>query len=168
MAATGQRLGNVVNGQPSTSHSSQEWLPVTTPHTGQIVAHVLLSDKQDVDVAIQQAHQTFLTDWSLKTVKTRVQILLKFHYLVQNKYAHELAALIVREHGKTTGEALAEIAKGLETVEYAASLPQLVQGRYLEVSRGVSCRDERVPLGVVASIVPLYVVASQVYGPDLS
>ena len=67
----------------------------------------------------------------------------------------ELTDLIVKEHGKTKGEAVAEIMKGLETLEYAISLPQLAQGRYLEVSRGVTCRDERCPLGVVASIVPL-------------
>lgn len=100
---------------------------------------------------------------------------------------NELADTIVLEHGKTRPEALAEIAKGLETLEYAIALPQLAQGkrtwtlkhtlhnyimtttsfyahadvlpqtlgRILEVSRGVTCRDERCPLGVVACVVPL-------------
>jgi acyl-CoA reductase-like NAD-dependent aldehyde dehydrogenase len=69
------------------------------------------------------------------------------------KYLDELTSLIVLEHGKTKGEAKAEILKGLETLNYASGLPALCQGKYLEVSRGVTCRDERVPLGVVVSIV---------------
>ena len=66
----------------------------------------------------------------------------------------ELSDLIVLEHGKTKPEAIAEILKGNETVEYALSLPQLIQGKTLQVSRGVSCQDVKKPLGVVVSIVP--------------
>ena len=65
-----------------------------------------------------------------------------------------MASLIVSEHGKTKQEALAEIEKGNETVEYAISLPQLFAGDILNVSRGVVCRDFRVPHGVCVSIVP--------------
>jgi methylmalonic acid semialdehyde dehydrogenase len=79
--------------------------------------------------------------------------MLKFHSLVQ-KHAHELAQLIVLENGKNFNEALADVAKGNETVEYSCSLPQLAQGKVLQVSSNVSCSDRRDPLGVVASIVP--------------
>lgn len=72
--------------------------------------------------------------------------------MIKNK--EKLADLIVLEHGKTKEEALAEIAKGNETVEYAISLPQVAIGNYLEVSRGVTCTDSKKPLGVVCSIVP--------------
>jgi len=58
------------------------------------------------------------------------------------------------ENGKNRSEALASIAKGNETVEYACSLPQLVQGRKEDVSRGVSCEDYREPLGIVGAVVP--------------
>ena len=58
------------------------------------------------------------------------------------------------ENGKTMSEAIAEIEKCIELTEFAASLPQLVTGEVLEVSKGVECRTEHVPLGVVASIVP--------------
>ena len=86
-------------------------------------------------------------------MKDRAQILIRFHQLVV-KHQDELADLIVLEHGKTKAEALADVAKGNETVEFAISLPQLIQGKTLEVSRGVTCRDWKCPLGVVASIVP--------------
>jgi malonate-semialdehyde dehydrogenase (acetylating)/methylmalonate-semialdehyde dehydrogenase len=66
----------------------------------------------------------------------------------------ELAALVSEENGKTMSEAVAEIEKCIELTEFATSLPQLVTGEVLEVSRGVECRTEHVPLGVVASIVP--------------
>ena len=62
--------------------------------------------------------------------------------------------LVVLENGKNRTEALASIVKGNETVEYACSLPQVVQGRTLQVSRGITCQEVRDPLGVVACIVP--------------
>ena len=66
----------------------------------------------------------------------------------------ELVDLVVRENGKNRTEALASVLKGNETVEYACSLPQVVQGRTLQVSRGITCQEVRDPLGVVACIVP--------------
>jgi malonate-semialdehyde dehydrogenase (acetylating)/methylmalonate-semialdehyde dehydrogenase len=70
------------------------------------------------------------------------------------KNLQELAALVSEENGKTPGEATAELEKCVELTEFACSLPQLVTGEVLEVSKGVECRTEHVPLGVVASIVP--------------
>lgn len=68
--------------------------------------------------------------------------------------ADELADIVVQENGKNKMEALASVLKGNETVEYACSLPQLVQGRTLAVSRGITCQEVRDPLGVVACVVP--------------
>lgn len=79
--------------------------------------------------------------------------MLKFHALVREN-AKELAECIVLENGKNMTEALADVAKGNETVEYACSLPQLMQGKIDRVSSEVTCRDRRDPLGVVVSIVP--------------
>ncbi|KAJ3278332.1 hypothetical protein HK104_002430 [Borealophlyctis nickersoniae] len=132
--------------------NASDFLPVTSPHNGEIIAYVPVSNKRDVDLAVASSKKAF-ESWSARTVKDRVQILMRFHHLV-NEHKDELASLIVLEHGKNRAEALAEIAKGLETVEYAISLPQLIQGRILEVSRGVHCYDTRLPLGVVASVVP--------------
>jgi acyl-CoA reductase-like NAD-dependent aldehyde dehydrogenase len=74
--------------------------------------------------------------------------MLKFHSLVR-EHTEELAALIVRENGKNFTEAIAEVAKANETVEYACSLPQVAQGRHIMVSGGVYCQDRRDPVGVV-------------------
>jgi len=78
---------------------------------------------------------------------------LKFHGLIRD-HAPELAELIVSENGKNITEALADIAKGNETVEYACSLASLVPGRQMRVSSDVQCQDRRDPLGIVGCIVP--------------
>ncbi|CAG8785009.1 3961_t:CDS:10, partial [Dentiscutata erythropus] len=132
--------------------SSIKYIPVTTPHTGKVIAQCPVSTAEDVDKAVEAAKKAF-KKWSSRTVKDRAQALIRFHNLLST-HIEELADLIILEHGKNKAEAMASISKGAETVEYAISLPQLLQGKILEVSRGVSCQDARVPLGVVASIVP--------------
>ncbi|KAJ3272812.1 hypothetical protein HDV01_005253 [Terramyces sp. JEL0728] len=129
---------------------SGETLPVQSPGTGKTIAHVQLSTQDQVNSAVEQAHSAFLS-WSNRTVKDRVQYLIRFHQLVI-KHKDELADLITKE------EALAEIAKGNETVEFAISLPQLMLGHTLEVSRGVYCQDVRRPHGVAEAGFPEGVV----------
>jgi len=82
-----------------------------------------------------------------------VQVFFKYKTLLE-KNLQELAELCSEENGKTIGESIAEIEKCIELTEFACSLPQLITGELLEVSRGIECRTEHVPLGVVASIVP--------------
>jgi malonate-semialdehyde dehydrogenase (acetylating)/methylmalonate-semialdehyde dehydrogenase len=82
-----------------------------------------------------------------------VQVFFRYKYLLE-KNLKELSELVQEENGKTYSEATAEVEKSIELTEFACSLPQLVTGEVLEVSRGVECRTEHVPLGVVASIVP--------------
>ncbi|KAH6564294.1 hypothetical protein BASA60_010376 [Batrachochytrium salamandrivorans] len=155
-----QLLANWVNNSPCPSSieesqsdtASPHFLPVTNPACGSVIAHVPLSSTTDVNMAVASA-QTAYESWSARTIKDRVQILIRFHQLVI-KHSQKLADLIVMEHGKTFGEAMGEIAKGNETVEYAMSMPQISQGKTLEVSRGVHCSDLRKSLGVVVSIVP--------------
>jgi malonate-semialdehyde dehydrogenase (acetylating) / methylmalonate-semialdehyde dehydrogenase len=132
--------------------SSGAYVSVTSPSTGQEIARVGLSEPSDVEGAVRAAAAAFPA-WSALTIKARASIMLTFHALVK-RHANELADLIVLENGKNKTEALADVAKGNETVEYACSLPQLAQGRNLQVSTAVYCQDERRPLGVVASVVP--------------
>ena len=133
--------------------STNEYLNVTNPASGAIIGKVGLSNRDDVDTAVRAAQLAF-GNWSEWTIKARAAVMLKFHGLVR-EHAHELAECIVQENGKNITEALADVAKGNETVEYACSLPQLAQGKRLQVSSGgVYCTDERRPLGVVACIVP--------------
>ncbi|KAG0237825.1 hypothetical protein BGW42_008446 [Actinomortierella wolfii] len=151
------KLRNWISGQfvdpvVASDSSSPQYLAVTSPYNGRVIGHVPVSTKADVDQAVAAAKAAF-GPWSARTSKDRAQILIRFHGLL-TKYADQLADMIVLEHGKNKNEALASVLKGQETVEYAMSLPQLTQGKILEVSRGVTCFDRREPLGVVASVVP--------------
>ena len=103
------------------------YLPVTSPTTSTTVGSVALSSKSDVNAAVSAASAAF-PSWSALTIKSRAAVMLKFHGLLRD-HATELAELIVRENGKNMTEALADVAKGNETVEYACSLPQLAQGK---------------------------------------
>ena len=127
-------------------------LEVLNPADGSLLSHVPLSGSAELDAAVRAAAEAFPA-WSARTIKDRVQVFYRYRALLERDAA-ELTALIVEEHGKTRSEAEAEIAKAIELTEFACSLPQLVTGEVLEVSRGVECRTERHPLGVVASIVP--------------
>jgi malonate-semialdehyde dehydrogenase (acetylating)/methylmalonate-semialdehyde dehydrogenase len=111
-----------------------------------------MSTAKDLDNAVKAAKAAF-PKWSHTPIKERVQVFYKYKYLLE-KNLQELAALVSEENGKTPGEATAELEKCVELTEFACSLPQLVTGEVLEVSKGVECRTEHVPLGVVASIVP--------------
>jgi len=127
-------------------------MEVTNPFDGSVVANIPLCNAQDVDDAVQAASAAY-PGWAAKTVKTRVQCLFKLKYLMEAN-AQELADLVVLEHGKTKPEAMASLMKGIETLEYACSMPQLLPGRCQDVSNGVQCREIRESLGVVASVVP--------------
>mmetsp|Transcript_19060 Transcript_19060/g.28265 ORF Transcript_19060/g.28265 Transcript_19060/m.28265 type:complete len:532 (+) Transcript_19060:79-1674(+) len=132
--------------------ASKDYLPIINPSTSLQIGQVALSSPQDVNTAVSAAQAAF-PPWSSLTVKARAAYMLKFHALVREN-AQELAQLIVLENGKNITEALADVAKGNETVEYACSLPQLMQGKIDRVSGQVTCQDRRDALGVVASIVP--------------
>ncbi len=125
---------------------------VHSPLDGVLLGQMPCASKADLDAAVVAARRAF-PGWSRTPIKERVQVFFRYKYLLE-RHLDELAALVSEENGKTRGEAVAEIEKCIELTEFATSLPQLVAGEVLEVSRGVECRVERVPLGVVASIVP--------------
>jgi len=134
---------------PSASGRS---LTVVSPVDGQLLSKVPLSDVADLESAVTSASKAFPA-WSRTPIKERVQVFFRYKALLE-KHLHELSLLVQEENGKTYDEAKAEIEKCIELTEFATSLPQLVTGELLEVSKGVECRTEHVPLGVVASIVP--------------
>jgi malonate-semialdehyde dehydrogenase (acetylating)/methylmalonate-semialdehyde dehydrogenase len=125
---------------------------VSSPLDGSVLSRVPLSTAAEVDKAVQCASRAF-GDWSSRTIKERAQVAYRYRELLLN-HIDELSQLIHEEHGKTREEGRAEIVRAIEVTEFACSLPQLVAGEVLEVSQGVECRVDRVPLGVVASIVP--------------
>lgn len=142
---------NYINGE-FTDASSIKTMEVISPVDGNLLSTVPLSTAKDLDNAVKAAKAAFPA-WSRMPIKERVQVFFRYKYLLE-KNLKELASLVSEENGKTYGESVAEIEKCIELTEFAISLPQLVTGEVLEVSRGVECRTEHVPLGVVASIVP--------------
>jgi malonate-semialdehyde dehydrogenase (acetylating)/methylmalonate-semialdehyde dehydrogenase len=144
-------LKNYINGQfvePSVSKT----MDVISPLDGTLLTTVPMSSNKDLSDAVDAARAAF-HKWSKTPIKERVQVFFRYKTLLE-KNLKELAELCSEENGKTYGESVAEIEKCIELTEFATSLPQLVTGEILEVSRGVECRTEHVPLGVVASIVP--------------
>ena len=128
------------------------FLEVHNPSDGSVISRVPLSTQKDVDAAVGSAAKAFPA-WSATPIKERVQVFYRYKTLLE-KNIDELAALITEENGKVASEARAEVLKSAELCEFACSLPQIAPGEVLEVSRGVECRIERFPLGVVAAITP--------------
>ncbi|HUQ47612.1 MAG TPA: CoA-acylating methylmalonate-semialdehyde dehydrogenase [Gemmatimonadaceae bacterium] len=129
-----------------------DYLDVFNPGDGSVISRVPLSSREDVDRAVAIAQAAFPA-WSAMPIKERVQIFYRYRALLERDI-EELTALITEENGKVYAEARAEVLKSMELTEFACSLPQMTGGEVLEVSRGVECRIERFPLGVVASIAP--------------
>jgi malonate-semialdehyde dehydrogenase (acetylating)/methylmalonate-semialdehyde dehydrogenase len=127
--------------------------PVFNPATGDQQAEVLLAESGDVDRAVTAASAAF-DEWSQSSLSRRTQVLFAFRELV-NRRKTELAALITDEHGKVLSDAAGEVQRGLEVVEFACGIPQLLKGEFSDqVSRGVDSFSFRQPLGVVAGITP--------------
>ncbi|HEY2865749.1 MAG TPA: CoA-acylating methylmalonate-semialdehyde dehydrogenase [Pyrinomonadaceae bacterium] len=145
------RVRNYYGGQFVDSQAS-EWLDVTSPIDGTLLSQVPMSRAGELDAAVDAAKNAF-ESWSKATIKERAQVFFRYRSLLE-KYSDELTALVTEENGKTPDEARAEVEKSIELCEFACSMPQLVAGEVLEVSKGVECRVEHFPLGVVASIVP--------------
>ena len=127
-------------------------LDVYNPSEGSVISRVPLSTHREVDRAVGSARAAF-PGWSGTPIKERVQVFYRYKALLE-RHLDELAALVTEENGKIASEARAEVLKSAELTEFACSLPQIVPGEVLEVSRGVECRIERYPLGVVAAITP--------------
>jgi len=145
------RLKNFIDGV-FTASSTGRHIPVVSPLDGTPLADMPCSTAADLDAAVASARAAF-AGWSRTTVKERVQVFFKYKTLLERD-KQELTALVSEENGKTREEAMAEVEKCIELTEFATSMPQLIAGEVLEVSKGVECRTERIPLGIVASIVP--------------
>ncbi len=142
---------NYVSGARRIS-SAAPTIPVTSPLDGSVLGHVAPTPSTELDEIVKNAAAAFAS-WSAVPVKERVQVLFRFKQLVEGELA-SLGELIAAENGKLPAEGRAGVEKGLEVVEFACSLPQLLAGEILEVSRGVDCHTRLYPLGVVAGITP--------------
>jgi len=146
-----QPISNFIGGKFVAPRGTKA-MQVISPLDGTPLSTVPISSAAELNDAVEAAKKAF-PGWSKTPIKERVQVFFRYKYLLE-KHMKELSELVQEENGKTYSEAVAEIEKSIELTEFACSLPQLVTGEILEVSRGVECRTEHVPLGVVASIVP--------------
>ncbi len=146
-----EKVKNYYNGSFHES-SSTESLDLTSPLDGNLLSQVPMSTIEELNSAVESAKKAF-DSWSKTPIKERVQVFFKYRQLLEENL-DELTNLVSEENGKTYDEAKAEVEKSIELTEFACSMPQLVSGEILEVSKGVECRTEHFPLGVVASIVP--------------
>ncbi len=127
--------------------------PVFNPATGEQTAQVGLASVDEVDAAVASAKAAF-EDWRQTSLAARTKLMLAFRNLVEANAA-EIAARLTAQHGKVRSDALGEVARGLENIEYACGLADLLKGSFnSQASSGVDVYTVRQPLGVVAGITP--------------
>src|SRR4051812_30671669 len=127
--------------------------PVTDPATGEVTGEVALASTEEVDAAVASAAAAFPA-WRDASLTKRSAVLFRFRELL-NARKPELAAIITAEHGKVLDDALGEVSRGQEVVEFACGVPHLVKGGFTEnASTGVDVHSVRQPLGPVAVISP--------------
>jgi len=127
--------------------------PVWNPATGDTCAAVPLGATAEVDAAVQAAAGAYAA-WRHTSLSRRTEILFRFRDLVAS-HADGIAEIIVREHGKVLADARGEVRRGLDVVEFACGIPQLLKGEFSEnVSTGIDTWSVRQPLGIVAGITP--------------
>ncbi len=139
--------GNTANGK------SQRTQPVDNPATGAVSGQVALASTDDVNTAVASAQKAFPA-WADTSPLRRARVMFKFLELL-NQHKDDLARMITAEHGKVFTDAQGEVTRGIEIVEFATGIPQLLKGDYTEqVSTGIDNWTMRQPLGVVAGITP--------------
>ncbi len=126
---------------------------VFEPASGRVARQVVLGSAEDVDAAVRLARQAFPA-WAATTPLARARVMFRFRDLLE-QHAGDLAAIITSEHGKVLSDALGEVTRGMEVVEYATAAPELLKGDFTEqAGRGIDAYSMRQPLGVVAGITP--------------
>jgi malonate-semialdehyde dehydrogenase (acetylating) / methylmalonate-semialdehyde dehydrogenase len=147
-----QDIGHCIGGARLAGHSSRSQ-PVFNPATGGVTGRVRLADRDDVHAAVAAAAAAFPA-WADTPPIRRARVMFRFLELL-NQHKDELAAMITAEHGKVFTDAQGEVARGIDIVEFACGIPQLLKGDYSDqASTGIDNWTLRQPLGVVAGITP--------------
>ena len=151
-AAVARRLGHYIDGTDLEGASGRS-ADVYDPATGERSATVALASRDEVDRAVAAAAAAFLA-WSETPPLKRARVLFRFRELIE-EHAGRLSEIITREHGKTLPDAHGELIRGLEVVEFACGIPQLLKGEFSEnVGTGIDLCSFRQPLGVCVGITP--------------
>ncbi|MGG3989147.1 methylmalonate-semialdehyde dehydrogenase [Bacillus smithii] len=146
------KLKNFINGEWIESKTT-EYEDVYNPATKEVIGQVPLSTKEEVYEAIEVANKAF-REWKNVPVSRRARILFNFQQLL-TKHKEELARIITIENGKSFSEALGEVQRGIENVEFAAGAPTLMMGDSLStIATDIEATNYRYPIGVVGGITP--------------
>jgi malonate-semialdehyde dehydrogenase (acetylating) / methylmalonate-semialdehyde dehydrogenase len=146
------RIPHWIGGRRSDGSSGRSG-PVFNPATGRQTGAVDFATPQEVDAAVQAAKTAFPA-WRETSLAKRAELFFRIRELLHAR-RDEVAEILVREHGKVFSDALGEVTRGLEVVEYCCGIPQLLKGEHSEqVSSGIDVHSIRQPLGVVAGITP--------------
>jgi malonate-semialdehyde dehydrogenase (acetylating)/methylmalonate-semialdehyde dehydrogenase len=149
---TAERVNHWINGRRVPGASGRSG-PVYNPATGELAREVDFASVEEVDAAVAAAKAAFPA-WRATSLSRRTEILYRIRNLVEEHRA-EIAAHLTREHGKVPSDALGEVARGLENLEFATGIPHLLKGGFSEqVSTGIDVYQIRQPLGVAAGITP--------------
>jgi malonate-semialdehyde dehydrogenase (acetylating)/methylmalonate-semialdehyde dehydrogenase len=144
------QIGHIIGGKTVMSASTT---PVFNPATGEQTGAVASGGAVEIDAAVKAAAAAFPA-WAATTPARRAKVMYEMRRLMEARKG-ELARAISAEHGKTHSDALGEIVRGQEVVEFACGVPHLLKGSFsAQVSTGMDCYDQRQPLGVVAGITP--------------
>jgi malonate-semialdehyde dehydrogenase (acetylating)/methylmalonate-semialdehyde dehydrogenase len=150
--ASAASIDHWIAGQPTAGRSGRS-ADVFNPATGQVSGRVALASASEVDAAVANAQAAF-SKWADTPPLRRARVMFKFLELL-NRHRDDLARLITAEHGKVFTDAQGEVTRGIEIVEFACGIPQLLKGGYTDqVSTGIDNWTMRQPLGVVAGITP--------------
>jgi malonate-semialdehyde dehydrogenase (acetylating)/methylmalonate-semialdehyde dehydrogenase len=151
-AATTERVHHWINGRRVAGTSGRSG-PVYNPATGELAREVDFASVEEVDAAVAAAKAAF-PGWRATSLSRRTEILYRIRNLVE-EHRSEIAAHLTREHGKVPSDALGEVARGLENLEFATGIPHLLKGGFSEqVSTGIDVYQIRQPIGVAAGITP--------------
>jgi malonate-semialdehyde dehydrogenase (acetylating)/methylmalonate-semialdehyde dehydrogenase len=127
--------------------------PIPNPATGQIIASLPYSTKEEINEAVAAAKKAFL-GWSETPVPDRAQVMFRFKALF-DQHLDELSALVTQENGKTLDESRGEVKRAIEVIDFACGAPTLMMGHNLDqIAKGIDEELTRFPVGVVAGITP--------------
>ena len=146
-----ETIGHFING--AIVADDRNPLDITNPATGEITRHVAMASRETVEDAITAAEAAF-PEWRNTPPAKRAQIFFRFKRLLED-HADEIAALLTNEHGKVIDDAMGEFIRGVEVVDYACGIPELLKGEHSKnVGPGIDSWSELQALGVVAGITP--------------
>ncbi|MCC6618532.1 MAG: CoA-acylating methylmalonate-semialdehyde dehydrogenase, partial [Chloroflexi bacterium] len=150
--SSAEQVNHWINGARVAGTSGRSG-PVYNPATGEVARHVDFASVEEVDAAVAAAKAAFPA-WRATSISRRTEIMFRIRNAVEAHH-EQIAALLTAEHGKVHSDAMGEVARGLENIEFATGVPHLLKGSFSEqASTGIDVYQIRQPLGVVAGITP--------------